>query len=156
MWSSWVEDKWPFYSCHSEECHQNPLYVSVPQTVDEGVKHGHDHSVHQWPCCTWVWAVGSSRAKVYTDACTIKQGDNREMRHTGGKSSILSLSWWDSMYGGSYFRVRVKYSSERTTSQQHSCNIYHYIIKKCVRTGKSDHMIDFTVKVRDFHLSTEG
>ena len=33
-------------SFHPKESFQSPLYVFISQTVDEGVQHGCDHSVH--------------------------------------------------------------------------------------------------------------
>ena len=59
-------NSWTFCSCHFKDSFQSSLYIFVPQTIDEGVQHGCDHSVHHWGCCTWVWALGSSRAKVHS------------------------------------------------------------------------------------------
>ena len=38
-----------YYSIHSL---QSPVYVFVPQTVDEGVQHGCDNTVHQRGYCS--------------------------------------------------------------------------------------------------------
>lgn len=83
----------------------------MPQTVDEGVQHGCDYSVHHWGDCPWMWAVGSCRAEVHALTGTIKWGDNLEVRCAGGKGFILPLRWWDSMYGINYLEVRVKDTS---------------------------------------------
>ena len=37
---------------HANDSSQSPPYVFVPQTVDEGVQHGCDHSVHHRGCGT--------------------------------------------------------------------------------------------------------
>ena len=37
---------WPLKSLIAKESFQSPLYFLVPETVDEGVQHGCDHSVH--------------------------------------------------------------------------------------------------------------
>ena len=53
-------------------------------------------------------------------------------------------------------RILIKNPNDRTTTQHHSCKIHHQNIKKCVWTGKLNHMINFTEKVVDFQVYTEG
>ena len=50
------------------------------------------------------------------------------------------------MYGRNYLRVRVQDTSEGNTIQNGSCKIHHYVIEIHIRTGKSDHLIEFTKK----------
>ena len=54
------------------------------------------------------------------------------------------------MYGGNYLRVRVNDTYKGTTSQEHSFKIHLQIIEKGVRTGKLDHLIEFTEKMGNF------
>ena len=46
MGTSSAMGSWPLKSLPAKSSFQGPLYVLVPETVDEGVQHGCDHSVH--------------------------------------------------------------------------------------------------------------
>lgn len=49
-----------------------------------------------------------------------------------------------------------KIPKNRTATQQDGCKLHPYVIKKGVRTAKSDHLTGFTEKVGDFRVRAEG
>jgi hypothetical protein len=51
------------------------------------------------------------------------------------------------VYEGNFLRIRVKDTHEGTISQKQSYRLHHHIIDKGGRTGKLDHLTEFTEKV---------
>ena len=51
---------------------EGTLDVLIPQTVDEGVQHRGDHSVHHWGHCALPGGRQGSWAEIHTKACSIK------------------------------------------------------------------------------------
>jgi hypothetical protein len=72
----------------------------VPQVRNKRVQHGSNWSVETSYSFGQWWSFCSQRLDIYEHAASIRDGDDNQVRGTGGESLFPLGGRWNSQYGG--------------------------------------------------------
>ena len=70
---------------------KGPLYIFVPETVDDGVEEGRDNIVEKGQLLVPLWIIPGPRPHVHDHGWPIEHGDHGDVGSTRGEGLESSL-----------------------------------------------------------------